>query len=120
MRARRGTTKGPCEMPSVIVDPAVSVNTTLIAAVAGQRIIPLKLWLGQAGGIGFLATTADAAVIAGPRIDASAGATQLAYASSDGGALWDLAVGVGLVFNNGFSSGSIASHVCLQYEVEQT
>ena len=97
----------------------VLVNTTLIAAVGGRRIIPMKLWVGQAGGIGFFATTTDPGVIGGPRIDATGGATQLAYAS-DVGPLWDLPIGEGLVFNNGFSAGSIASHVCLHYEVEQT
>lgn len=103
-------------MPTIVTDPPILINTTLIPAVAGIRIIPVALYIGQAGGIGFLSTTTLPATIVGPRCDASAGATQMAYALESG--LWEMPVGEGLVFNNGFSAGGVPSHICLTYRTE--
>ncbi len=105
-------------MPTVVLDPPVLVNTTLLAAVAGQRIVPIALYAGQNVGIGFLATIAAPGVPIGPRFDAGAGAMQIAYALASG--LFDIPVGDGLLFNNGFSGAGIASHITLRYFLELT
>ncbi len=106
-------------MPTVVVDPAVLVQTTLIPATDGERIVVTALYLGQAGGLGYLARTGDLEVPIGPRIDASNGATQMSWGNGNG-TLFEVPRGEGLVFNNQYSNGSIASHVTLTYEMERT
>ncbi len=107
-------------MPTKVIDPPVLVNTVIVAGVADHTIQAFAVWLGQAGGIGYFADSSDVAIPVGPRMDATAGATQLSWSSPQGEPLFEAAEGEDLIWNNGFSAGSINSHVVLCYELVRT